>query len=111
MKAQNIESGTPVVVTTDKDRRGIFFGTLIAFHPAPDGEPEEKSSVELEDVRMAVFYSKATRGVLGLAANGPKEGSRITRCAPRVILDGVTMIAECSQEAVDAWDSEPWSTS
>ena len=89
-----------VVVTTDKDRRGVFFGQL----ESNDG----KGNVVLCDAQMAVYWSSATRGVLGLASIGPQEGSRITPIIPRIELNGVTAIMDSTQKAINQWKKSKW---
>jgi len=91
--------GTKVVVTTDKDRQGVFYGTL---------DKHEGDEVELLDARMAVYWSEQTKGVVGLASIGPQVGSRITPPAPRIWLNGVTAIMVCSKEAVKQWEKGLW---
>jgi len=81
-----------VIVTTDSRRRGVFFGT---FKSGDVGSP-----VELTDARMIVYWSAATHGVLGLAATGPADGSRVGPTVPQIRLDGVTAIIDCTPEAV-----------
>lgn len=88
-----------VVVTTNKDRRGVFFGTL---------QNKEKDIVTLHDARMAVYWSEPTKGVLGLASIGPQAGSRITPPVPSVELDGVTAVMECTDVAVTQWEKGIW---
>ena len=89
-----------VVVTTK--HRGVFFGTTIA----PQADP-----LKLKDARMAVYWSRDVKGVPGLAANGPTEGCRISPAAPLLAIPkrDVTSVMHCSDEAVAAWESEPWS--
>lgn len=88
-----------VLVTTNKDRRGVFCGELLS---------ERGSVIELKDARMAVYWSTAVKGVLGLASVGPQKGSRITPKVPRIKLNGVTSITDCTKEAVENWEKEPW---
>jgi hypothetical protein len=59
-----------VVVTTDKDRQGVFGGYL-------KGGSADAGVVTLVDARMAVYWSQETRGVLGLASIGPQSGSAL----------------------------------
>ena len=89
-----------VVVTTDKDRRGVFFGEFLS---------KDGNVVVLKDAQMAVYWPSSTRGVLGLAATGPTAGSRITPVIPQIELDGVTAVMNATCEAVTAWRSQPWS--
>lgn len=87
------------LVTTNKDRRGVFAGTLVEHDQA-------KGTVLLKDARMAVMWKRI--GVVGLAATGPTDECRITRAAPEIWLDGVTAVMLCSDQAAAAWEREPW---
>lgn len=88
-----------VVITTDKDRRGVFFGELSS---------ENKGVVELKSARMAIYWSSDTKGVLGLASIGPQKGSRISPAVPKIKLNGVTAIMDCSSEAIKQWEKQLW---
>ena len=99
MKQKN--NKVAVVVTTNKDRRGVFFGYI---------NPEEVKFdlLRVEEVQMCLYWTE-TRGVLGLASEGPNSKCRVSRAAPSIILDGVTAIIEASEEAVKNWKKMPWS--
>ena len=85
------------VVVTTKDR-GVFFGS-----------DEKGDGSVLLDARMCIYWSAKTRGVMGLAATGPADGSKISRSVPRLELTGkVTAIMECTEEAVKEWESGKW---
>ena len=90
-----------VVVTTDKDRRGVF-GGILAEHDAA------ARTAVLRDARIAVYWSAQTRGVLGLASLGPADGSRISPSVPRLELNGVTAVMDMTDEAWARWEAEPW---
>ena len=90
-------SNPKVVVTTAQ--RGVFFGELAE----DDGE-----TVTLVNARNCVYWAVETRGFLGLAAHGPKGACRIGPAAPKIVLMGVTCVASCSDEAIKAWEAEPW---
>lgn len=90
-----------VVVTTDKEKRGVFAGFL-----EEDKSPEY---VVLKEARMVVYFSKETRSVLGLAAKGPQEGSRVSYPAPQIKLFGITMIASATAEAINNFEENKWS--
>ena len=104
-----MKEGTAVVVTTA--HRGVFFGRIaqVKSNGATSSRKLAPGRIELTDARCCVYWSRETRGVVGLAATGPASGSKITRAAPRVTLWGVTAVMECSPEAVTAWEAEPWS--
>lgn len=92
----------PALITTNKDLRGVFFAYI-------DPEDAEKDIIHVKDVQMCVYWPTANKGVLGLAADGPIKGARVTQPAPGGVIKGVTMVAECSEKAVKAWKSYPWS--
>ena len=91
----------PVVVTTDKDKRGVFFGYT--------DQPADSAIITLKQARMIVYWSAETRGVLGLASIGPKKGSRVTPPVPSITLQGVTAVMEMTSEAVKQMESVKWS--
>lgn len=89
-----------VLVTTDKDRRGVFYG----FSSASIGD----DIVVLTRARNVVYWSRDCRGVFGLAANGPSNGCKIGPEVSRIEINGVTSIADCTRAAVKAFDRAPW---
>ena len=88
-----------VVVTTDERRRGVFAGWL---------ESVDGDRVILRDGQMCVYWSKATRSVVGLSTHGPQTGSRVSPAAPRLELNGVTAVMDTTEQARTAWQAEPW---
>lgn len=89
-----------VVVTTDSSRRGVFCGELLT---------EQGDVVELANAKMAVYWSSNVKGVVGLASTGPLKGCRISPAIPKIKLNGVTSIMDCSDEAVANWEKDTWS--
>jgi hypothetical protein len=85
-----------VLVTTD---RGVFFG----YATETDGP-----TIRLRRARNCLYWPIENRGFLGLASDGPKAGAKIGPAAPGIELRGITCVAECSPEAVAAWESSPW---
>lgn len=92
----------PYLITTSK--RGVFFG----YHAPlpPDTLPE---TLTLKDCRMVVYYSAECRGITGLAASGPKKGSRISPKALETTVTPVDSASVCTPEAVAAFESGVWS--
>ena len=86
-----------LVITTA--HKGVFFGY---------GTPSDAKTIRLEQVRMCVYWSSETKGVVGLAADGPAKGSRITPAAPAMTIQDVTSCMETSPEAVTAWEKGIW---
>lgn len=90
-----------VVITTDSTRRGVFGGYLKSYDA-------EKAIAILTKARMAVYWSKESKGVVGLASIGPRRGSRITPPISQIELNGVTAVMDCSAEAVKQWNLGIW---
>jgi hypothetical protein len=85
-----------VLVTTS--HRGVFFG----YATKTDGE-----TIQLRAARNCLYWPTEQRGFLGLAADGPKSGSRVGPAADIELRD-ITCVAECSVEAARAWEAAPW---
>ena len=94
----------PVVVTTDTDRRGVFFGYKDDASLPADG------IVTIRQARMCVYWSTDVRGVVGLAAKGPTDSCRITPACELLTVNGVTSVMKCSEGARKAWEKAPWMT-
>jgi len=92
-----------VLVCTDK--RGVFMGWAAA--SALKGDAWRKK-LTLKDARMCVYWSSDVRGVLGLAANGPTSSCKVTPCVPEQIVVDVHGVSRCTDEAIAAWEKEPW---
>jgi len=90
----------PKVVVTTK-HRSVFFGTL---------ECKDGTDVVLLDARVCVYWSRETRGFVGLAATGPLDGSRVSPAAPKLEIVDVTAVIHCSDEAVKQWEADKWSS-
>lgn len=83
-----------VIITTKY--RGTYYGTLVAHN-------EERESCVLENARMAIRWG-TTEGVDQLAVTGPTRDSKLGALAPKVWIPGLTHIADCTPEAVAAWE-------
>lgn len=57
---------------------------------------------------MKTTRKREQKGFLGLATVGPLSGARIGPAAD-IELHGITCVAECTPEAVAAWERAPWS--
>lgn len=89
-------TGTPVLVTTS--HRGVFFGRLEA-----DADVTART-LTLTHVRNAIHWS-GPKGFLGLAADGPGDGSRIGATATLpVVLHDITSVSYCTPEAAKKWE-------
>jgi hypothetical protein len=92
-----------VLVTTDKDRRGVFFGET--------DETDVKAllgSAVLKNAQCVVYWSADCHGFGGLASKGPTKNCRIGPPVPKLALDGITSATECTTDAVAAFKDEPW---
>jgi len=86
----------PVLVTTEA--RGVFFGYA---------SNTSGATIHLTRARNVLYWSAECRGFLGLAAEGPKPGSRVGPAAD-IELRGITCVAECTPAAVEAFEAAPW---
>lgn len=96
-KHEGEEMSRPVLVTTA--HRGVFFGYL-------NGD-EAKESLRLCKARCVLYWSQESRGFLGLAAEGPKKGSRVGPAADITLYD-VTCVADVQPAAVERFEAAPW---
>ena len=87
-----------VLVTTA--HRGVFYGRLA------EGQDENDRTLVLEDCRNVIYW-QGPAGFLGLAADGPAEGSRIGAAAPRVRLHDITSLTDCTEAAAARFESWP----
>lgn len=88
---------TPLLVTTL--HKGVFFGY---------GTQSDAPTITLKSARMCISWNAETKGVLGLAATGPKKGCRIGPAVPSLTLRDVTSCAVCSKEAAEQWERGEW---
>lgn len=96
-----IPNRIPVLITTDKDKRGVFFGYI-------DPEQVNADPLPVTDVQMCIMWTKEVKGVLGLAATGPTKDCRVSKPVPKGHVKGVTLVLEASEEAEKAWKKMPW---
>lgn len=98
------KSTRPIIVCTDK--RGVFFGYV------PESLSNESiladgAKVKLDRARMAVSWTRAEKGVMGLGAVGPGSGCRIGP-AIGITLEGIHAVIDVTPEAAKRWEAEPW---
>jgi hypothetical protein len=89
-------TGRPVLVTTEY--RGVFFGYA---------DDTSGDNIKLHRARNILYWSEGVKGFLGLAANGPDKNCRVGPPAD-IDLRKVTCVAECTPDAVKAWEGAPW---
>lgn len=85
-----------VLVTTT--HRGVFFG----YATRADG-----ATIKLRAARNCIYWPSSNKGFVGLAAMGPVNGARVGPAADMELRD-ITCVAECTEEAVKAWEAAPW---
>lgn len=89
----------PVLVTTA--HRGVFFGYL-------QGDPR-KERVTISRARNVTYWDAATKSFLGLAANGPTPGCRVSPASgAESMLFDITGVFVCTPEAVEKFEAGPW---
>lgn len=85
-----------VLVTTEY--KGVFFGYATDI---------SGDTIDLRACRCCIYWPQETKGFLGLAAFGPPKGSRVGPPADFQVRK-VTGVAECTPQAVTAWEAAPW---
>ena len=96
-KAKTNGAERAVLVTTA--HRGVFFG----YSTETGGK-----TIKLRAARNCIYWPNEQKGFLGLASTGPVSGSRIGPAADIELRD-ITCVAECTEEATNAWERAPWS--
>lgn len=97
MTKKATKSERAVIVTTA--HRGVFFGYVTD----TDGE-----TIELKRARLCVYWPATNKGFMGLAADGPKSGSRIGPAAD-ITLRSITAVVEVTPAAEVEWNKGIWS--
>ena len=85
-----------VLVTTV--HRGVFFGYATQ---------TKGPTIKLRAARNCIYWPASNKGFLGLANMGPLDGARVGPAADIELRD-ITCVAECTPDAVKAWESSPW---
>ncbi len=90
-----------IILCAGKNGRAVLIGDVPRAPTA--GKP-----VTLKSARMVLHWSEKCGGLLGLAAGGPKPGTRITAAVPRVCetvwQEWVEMTADAAA-GVDRWEA------
>lgn len=90
----------PIMVTTV--HRGVFFGYVDSL------DDTQGETITLKDARNCLYWSRAVRGFLGLAATGPDKDCRIGPAVPKLTLRNITAVAEVNPAAAENWRAAPW---
>jgi len=91
---------TPYIMCTGESGRAVIYGYC-------EAEPVAGVPVVLHRARMVLYWSAACGGLLGLAARGPQEGTRLTSSVDRTGTDAVRQWLTVSPEAAAALDAYP----
>ncbi len=93
------KSGAERAVLVTTTHRGVFFGYA---------EETAGQTIKLRGARNCLYWPTENKGFMGLASMGPVKGARVGPSADIELRD-ITCVAECSDEAVKAWETAPWS--
>ena len=80
--------------------RAVVFGDC-------DHEPVTGEPITLHNARMVLYWPAACGGLFGLAANGPKEGTRLTDAVGKTATEAVRQWLTVTGEAADALRAWP----
>ena len=90
-----------IILCAGANGRAVLIGD-VPRAPTP-GKP-----VTLKNARMVLYWSEECGGLLGLAAGGPKKGTRITAAVPRTcetVWQEWTEMTSDAAAGVDQWDA------
>lgn len=71
-----------VIICCGDRGRCVVFGEC-------EQEPVSGQSITLHNARMVLYWPSACKGLFGLAANGPKDGLRLTSAVAKTQTDDV----------------------
>lgn len=94
-----------IIVCTDK--RGVFFGYVPNDGPSNEDMLSPDARPKLFGARMAVYWTNAERGVMGLASAGPGPQCRIGAAADIVVKD-IHAVIDVTNESAARWELAPW---
>ena len=87
-----------ILVTTE--HRGVFFGYV-------DNDTDTHlKTITLKRARNCVYW-RGVKGFLALAESGPTNNCRVGPAA-NITLHDITCVAECTDQAIKAWEKAPW---
>lgn len=88
-----------IILCAGENGRAVLIGEV-------DREPVPGKAVKLHDARMVLYWDAACGGLLGLAAKGPRGGTRITEPVPATVATvwrEWVAVTEVSASEVDKW--------
>lgn len=105
MKTTRPENHRAIIVCTDK--RGVFFGYVPDNGQTDHEMLQEGATVSLAHARMAVYWTRKEKGVLGLAEFGPSDRCKIGSRAD-ITVSGVHAVVSVTDAAAERWELAPW---
>jgi len=91
--------GVPVIICVGEHGRAVVYGRA-------EREPEIGQPCRLTGARMILYWSAECGGLFGLAACGPRAGTRITHAIPSTSAIPAQTIV-CTAEAARAIEEWP----
>jgi len=92
------KKGIPVIVCVGEHGRAVVYGRA-------EREPEIGVPCRLTGARMVLYWSAECGGLFGLAARGPREGTRITHAVEAtsaIPVQTIVVSAEAAR-AIEEW--------
>lgn len=95
----------PVLVTTalPNGRSGVFFGWADSIDAQSGSE-----RILLSKARNIFFWAENSGGVLALAVEGPRPGSKVGATAPKMVIRHVAAVVHCTSEAALVFGEASW---
>lgn len=98
---KNEKNMKPIILCCGASGRAVVFGHVSKW-------PEKGEPVTLHNARMILYWSSACGGLFGLAANGPRENTRITPSIGKTtetVWQEVVEVSAAAAKALDEWPS------
>jgi len=95
------EDMTPIILCCGKEGRAVIYGRV-------EKEPVPGEAVTLHNARMIIYWTAASSGLFGVAANGPGAGSRISptvaKTTPTRWTESISVTPEAAAR-IEGWDA------
>jgi len=94
-----------------EESKGLYLIILTEFKEIFAGwstDNPEGDIIKLAQARQVVYYSADTKGLLGLAANGPGKDSRVSNECPQVVVRKPVNVLLASDAAIERFKSIIW---
>ena len=94
-----MDNETPIILCCGKNGRAVVYGYV-------DEPPKAGRPVTLRRAKMVLRWPSECKGLFGLAANGPKSGTRLTpavQSTTETTWQEWVQVSQAAAEGLDSW--------